>query len=59
MKYKPAKGQRVNQQLFVPGEVLVKGVSAHGKQMTCKPIKSISAEKPRGWEDDTDKGLLL
>ncbi len=59
VKYKPAKSQRINQQTFTPGDVLVKGVSAHGKQMTCKPIKSISAEKPRGWEDETDKGLLL
>ena len=59
VKYKPAKSQRINQQAFTPGDVLVKGVSAHGKQMTCKPIKSISAEKPRGWEDETDKGLLL
>lgn len=59
VKYRPAKGQRVNQQLFVPGEVLVKGVSARGRQMTSKPIRSIVAEKPRGWEDDTVKGSLL
>lgn len=59
VKYKPAKSQRVNQQQFNPNDVLVKGVSAHGKQMTCKPIKSITAERPRGWEDETDKGLLL
>ena len=59
VKYKPAKSQRVNQQQFNPNDVLVKGVSAHGKQMTCKPIKTITDEKPRGWEDQTDKGLLL
>lgn len=59
VKYKPAKGQRVNQQLFNPTEVLVKGVSAHGKQMTSKPIKSISSEKPRGWDDDSVKGTLF
>ena len=49
----------MNQQAFNPSDVQVKGVSAHGKQMTCKPIKSISAEKPRGWEDEADKSLLL
>ena len=59
VKYKPAKGQRINQQLFVPGEVLVKGVGAHGKQMTSKAIKSISTEKPRGWDEDALKGSLF
>ena len=59
VKYKPAKGQRVNQQLFAPGEVLVKGVSAHGKQMTSKGIKSISPDKPKGWDDDAVKGSLF
>ena len=59
VKYKPAKSQRVSQQSFNPADVLVKGVSAHGKQMTCKPIKTISAEKPRGWEDESASGMLL
>ena len=59
MKYKPAKGQRVNQQLFVPGEVLVKGVTARGKQMTSKGIKAITDEKPRGWDDEAVKGTLF
>ena len=59
VKYKPAKGQRVNQQLFAPGEVLVKGVSARGKQMTSKAIKAISDEKPRGWDEETVKGSLF
>ena len=59
VKYKPAKSQRVSQQSFNPADVLVKGVSAHGKQMTCKPIKTISDEKPRGWEDESASGMLL
>ncbi len=59
VKYKPQKGQRVNQQQFNPGEVLVKGVSAHGKQMTSKAIRVITDEKPRGWEDDSAKGALF
>ncbi len=59
VKYKPQKGQRVNQQLFNPGEVLVKGVSAHGKQMTSKAIRSIVTEKPRGWDEDAVKGALF
>ena len=59
VKYKPAKSQRVNQQTFKTSDVLVKGVSAHGKQLTCKPIKSISAEKPRGWDAEAGPGLEL
>ena len=59
VKYKPAKGQRVNQQLFAPGEVLVKGVSARGKQMTSKSIRAISAEKPRGWDEEAVRGSLF
>lgn len=59
VKYKPTKGQRVNQQLFIPSEVLIKGVSAKGKQMTSKAIRVITSEKPRGWDDDTVKGSLF
>ncbi len=60
IKYKPAKAQRIHQQLFSPGEVLLKGVSAKGIQMTSKDIAKLAVKKP-GWWDDSDpspKGML-
>ncbi len=60
VKYKPAKAQRIHQQMFTPGEVLVKGVSAKGIQMTSKDVAKIATKKP-GWWDDNDnspKGML-
>lgn len=61
LKYKPAKGQRIHQQSFTPAEVLVKGVSARGIQMTSKDIAKIDTQLPRWWENDaeTPKGVLL
>lgn len=49
--YATAKGQRINQQMFRPRDVAVKGVSARGVQMTVKEVKSVSASKPRNWDD--------
>jgi len=60
VKYKPAKSQRIHQQMFTPSEVLVKGVSAKGIQMTSKDIARIATKKP-GWWDDNEtapKGVL-
>ncbi len=60
VKYKPAKSQRIHQQMFTPSEVLVKNVSARGIQMTSKDIAKLSTKKP-GWWDDADasvKGVL-
>ena len=61
IKYRPAKSQRIHQQVFTPSEVLVKGVSARGIQMTSKGISKIDTQKPRWWEDDAEspKGVLL
>jgi topoisomerase-4 subunit A len=59
VKYKPAKGQRINQQAFNPSDVPVHGPSARGKQLTAKPIAKITTERPRGWDDAASKGLLL
>ena len=54
VKYKPAKGQRIHQQLFKPSDVAVKGVKARGNQMTAKPIQRLvagtEAERPRWWD---------
>ena len=60
VKYKPAKSQRINQQMFTPSEVMVKGVSARGIRMSTKEIERIAVEKPRWWQDgeDAPKGLL-
>ena len=56
VKYKPAKGQRIHQQLFKPSDVGVKGVKARGNQMTAKPIQRLVAgtesERPRWWDAD-------
>ncbi|NLN01210.1 MAG: DNA topoisomerase IV subunit A [Lentisphaerae bacterium] len=62
VKYRPAKGQRIRQQVFSPSDVLVKGVSARGRQMTSKPIARLTVDKPRGWDaagNDAPKGVLL
>ena len=60
LKYKPAKSQRIHQQMFSPGEVLVKGVSAKGIQMTSKDIAKLATKKPSWWDDSeaTPKGVL-
>lgn len=60
VKYKPAKGQRIHQQLFTPSEVLEKGASAKGIQMTSKDIARISVKKPSWWDDSdaSPRGLL-
>ncbi|HMP76673.1 MAG TPA: DNA topoisomerase IV subunit A [Kiritimatiellia bacterium] len=49
--YAPAKSQRINQQIFHPRDVAVKGVSARGVQMTVKEVKAVGLTKPRGWDD--------
>jgi len=60
VKYKPAKAQRIHQQVFSPSEVRVKGVSAKGIQMTSKDISKIATKKPGWWNDGeaTPKGVL-
>jgi len=60
VKYKPAKAQRIHQQMFTPSEVLVKGVAAKGIQMTSKDIAKIATKKPSWWDDSeaTPKGVL-
>ena len=60
VKYKPAKAQRIHQQMFTPAEVLVKGVAAKGIQMTSKDIAKIATKKPGWWDDNetTPKGVL-
>jgi topoisomerase-4 subunit A len=64
MRYKPAKNQKIHQQIFKPGDVPVKGVQARGNQMTMKVVDKIAAGpgKPRWWRDedgDGPKGVLF
>ena len=56
VKYKPAKGQRIHQQVFHPADIPVKGAKAKGNQMTAKAISRISIVKPRWWKDADDSG---
>lgn len=60
VRYRPAKGQRIHQQLFTPEEVLVKGVTAKGIQMTSKAISRLVIRKPSWWDEgeDSPKGVL-
>lgn len=59
--YTPAKNQRIHQQMFAPREMPVKSVKARGNQMTIKKIRTLSATKPRNWDDtqDTPPGRLI
>jgi len=52
VRYKPAKNQKIHQQIFKPGDVPVKGVQSRGNMMTSKLVDKISAgpEKPRWWQ---------
>lgn len=61
VKYRPAKGQRIHQQVFQPGDMPVKGAKARGNQMTAKRISTLATSKPRWWTEDdaSHKGHLL
>ena len=64
LRFKPAKNQKIHQQIFKPGDVPVKGVQARGNQMTMKVVDKIAAGpgKPRWWRDedgDGPKGVLF
>jgi topoisomerase-4 subunit A len=61
VKYKPAKRQRIHQQLFHTADVAVKGVKARGSLMAPKQIDKISTRKPRWWKDGekAPRGVLL
>ncbi len=52
VKYAKEKRQRINQQIFHPERIAVKGVKAKGLQMTVKKIKTITTKKPRNWDNE-------
>jgi len=50
VKFKPAKNQRVHQQVFDLKALSPKSAKAKGNQMTSKKVASISSKEPRNWE---------
>ena len=61
VKFKPAKGQKIHQQMFDPKEVTVRGSSARGIQLTTKPIARCASAKGAWWDESEapSKGVLL
>jgi topoisomerase-4 subunit A len=61
VKYRPAKGQRIRQQVFNPADAPVRGVAARGSQLTAKAIARLATEKPAWWDEKekTPGGVLL
>ena len=61
VKYRPAKGQRIHQQLFHPQKIPARGVKAIGNQMTAKRIAAISTSRPHWWKKGkrNPKGVVV
>jgi topoisomerase-4 subunit A len=60
VKYRKAKRQRINQQVFHPRKQSAKNVKAKGAQMTVKKIRSIQTHKPRNWDrQENPSGALI
>ncbi|MBO7166477.1 MAG: DNA topoisomerase IV subunit A [Kiritimatiellae bacterium] len=61
VKFKPAKNQRIHQQIFEMKQVTLRGASSKGLQMTTKAISRISPNKGSWWDDSESpsKGVLL
>ncbi|MFA5688935.1 MAG: DNA topoisomerase IV subunit A [Kiritimatiellales bacterium] len=61
LRYRPAKGQRIHQQVFNVKGLLAKGAKAKGKGLTAKSIQYIDTKPGRWWRNDeeTPPGILL
>lgn len=60
VKYAPAKGQRIHQQVFNLEKLNPKGVRARGNQLTAKKISRIAISKPAWWkEEESPAGTFL
>jgi topoisomerase IV subunit A len=51
IKYKPAPGQKVHQQIANPADVPVKSAKARGAQISIKKISNIGVKQPRNWDE--------
>ncbi|MFP6906156.1 MAG: DNA topoisomerase IV subunit A [Verrucomicrobiota bacterium] len=61
LKFKPAKNQRVHQQVVDLSTYQVRGARTKGNQLTVKRVASIGTKPPRGWKDsniDPDVELM-
>jgi len=61
VKYKPAKRQRIHQQVFSTADLPVKGVKARGSFLAPKAIQKIAVKKPRWWNsgETGPRGVLF
>ena len=60
VKYAPRKGQQIHQQAFDLTQLAVRSPKTRGKQLTAKVIASVTAQKPRNWDDKASpRGTLL
>jgi len=61
VKYKPAKRQRIHQQVFHPADLPVKSPKARGTLMAPKEIDKVSRRKPSWWNEGerTARGVLV
>jgi topoisomerase-4 subunit A len=61
IRYRPAKNQRIHQQLFNPRNLLVKSAKAKGNRLTTKSIQYIDTQPGRWWrpDEETPQGVLL
>ncbi len=61
LRYRPAKGQRIHQQMFKTKDLLVKGAKARGNRLTTKSVQYIDTRPGRWWRTDEEspQGVLL
>lgn len=50
VKYKPAHGQKINEQMFKIKNLAVRTPKSKGVQMTIKKIARIACNRPKGWD---------
>lgn len=60
-RYRPAKNQRIHQQMFKTQNLLVKSAKAKGNRLTTKSVQYIDTKPGRWWrtDEETPQGVLL